>query len=168
MARIVPDPYSLLIEDIKKLPVIASQDQEFWLAAAISCIEVVECTADREPSARRSKISVRLLLTVFERCIRAYEKLVRSQLPESKVPSWSQLLAESLEARERIFQFPQSARAAFLYLFDVDCVALLSSIETGAFRAREILIEGYRRSLASGYKSSKLNWLEKHVDVSWP
>ena len=207
MARIVPDPYSLLIEDIKKLPVIASQDQEFWLAAAISCIEVVECTADREPSAKRSKISVRLLLTVFERCIRAYEKLVRSQLPESKVPSWSQLLAESLEARERIFQFRlsrlfrclngpykegkdkhsatkvaaeiaqclsvfpleflhfwctsldndgrnPSARAAFLYLFNVDCVALLASIETGAFRAREILIEGYLRyslRMALGY-----------------
>src|SRR4051812_1959464 len=105
MARIVPDPHSLLIENVKNLSVIASQDQEFWLAAAISCIEVVECTSAKEPSAKRSKLSAALLLTVFERCIGAYEALVRSQLPESKVPSWSQLLPESLEARERIFQF---------------------------------------------------------------
>lgn len=207
MARNVPDPYSLLIENVKNLPVIASQDQEFWLAAAISCIEVVECTAGKEPSAKRSELSAALLLTVFERCIGAYETLVRSQLPESKVPSWSQLLAESLEARERIFQFrlsklfrclngpyneekdKQSAtkvatevaqclsvfplgflrfwctsldnhgrnpstRAAFLYLLDVDCVALLASIETAAFKARQILIEGYLRyclRIALGY-----------------
>lgn len=79
MARIVPDPYPLLIENVKNLPVIASQDQEFWLAAAISSIEVVESTAGKEPSAKRSKLSAALLLTVFERCIGAYETLVRSQ-----------------------------------------------------------------------------------------
>ena len=106
MARIAPDPYSFLIENVAKLPVIASQDQEFWLAAAISCIEAVpEPTADEDPSRKGSEISATSLLTVFECCIGAYEKLVSSQLPESKIPSWSQLLIEALEARERIFQF---------------------------------------------------------------
>jgi RNA polymerase sigma factor (sigma-70 family) len=198
MARIASDPYSFLIESVKRLPVIASQDQEFWLAAAISCIEVVERTADKELTAKDNECSAALLLTVFERCIGAYEALVRSQLPESKVPSWSQLLAESLDARERIFQFrlskllrclngpykeekdKQSAAkvateiaqclsvlplgflrlwaasldnhgrnpstpTAFLYLLDVDYVALLASIEAAAIKAREVLIEGYLR-----------------------
>src|ERR1035438_9190493 len=106
MARIIPDPYSLLIGNVKKVPVIASQDQEFRLAAAISCIEVVECTADRDdPSAKRSKVSVAFLLSAFGRCIRAYETLLRGQqLPESNVPSWNHLLPESLDARERIFR----------------------------------------------------------------
>ena len=45
----IPDPYSFLIENVTKLPVIASQDQEFWLAAAISCTDVVEYSADNDP-----------------------------------------------------------------------------------------------------------------------
>ena len=54
------------------------------------------------------EISVASLLAVFARCIGTHEKLLRSQSPEFNVPSWSQVLAEALEARERIFQSRQS------------------------------------------------------------
>ena len=214
MARLASDQYSFFIENVKKLPVIACQDQEFWLSAAISCIELVECTGDKEPSTKRGELSAALLTTVFEHCIGAYETLVRIQPPKSNVPSWCQLLAESLEARERIFQFRlsrlfrcvngpyneerdkqpatkvateiaqclsvfplgfvrfwhasladhgrhPSTRAALGYLLDVDCVALLASIETAAFKAREVLIEGYLRyslRIALGYVNMGLEY----------
>ena len=198
MVRISPDPYSFLIENVAKLPVIANQDQEFWLAAAISCIEIVVNAEDGDRAAKCPKITVEILLTVYDRCTGVFEELTRIQSPESNLPSWNQLLAEALEARERIFHFRisklfraikgpyreeavkqsatkaaveiaqcllvlplgfllfwrtyfdshgkhPSAEAAVQYLLVVDSVALLAAIETGAIKARQILIEGYLR-----------------------
>jgi RNA polymerase sigma factor (sigma-70 family) len=215
MSRKASDSYSFLIETIKRLPVIASQDQEFWLAAAISCREVLDCAANRETSPECNGISVALLSRVFDRCIDSYDKL-KSQLHESRVPSWNQLLFESLEARERIFQFRESrlfrclrgpykeepdkpsatkiaveiaqclsvfplgflrhwrsslenhgrnpsTRAALLYLLDVDCAALLGSIETVAFKARQTLVEGYLRyglRMALGYVNMGIEYAD--------
>ncbi len=47
----VSDSYSFPIETIKELPVIASQDQEFWLAAATSCQQIIDWEARTESSA---------------------------------------------------------------------------------------------------------------------
>lgn len=84
---------------------IASQDQEFWLAAAISSGEVIDCFTKKKIPSNSNKISVTLLINVFERCIESYNKLVKIQSPQSMVPSLDQILVESIEARERIFQF---------------------------------------------------------------
>lgn len=108
MAGTVSKLNSLIVDSIKALPVIENQDQEFWLAAAISSLEVLKSTADGESPPGRGILSVRHLLKVFKRCIGAYDEIVRSRLPESRVPSWSQLLTEAIDARERIFQFRRS------------------------------------------------------------
>jgi RNA polymerase primary sigma factor len=105
MARNTSDSYSFLIDTIKELPVIASQDQEFWLAAAMSCGEVIDCSTKKKTPSKSYEISVTLLLNVFARCINSYDNLVKSQSPQSMVPSLDQILVESIEARERIFQF---------------------------------------------------------------
>ena len=105
MARNTSGSYSFLIETIKELPVIASQDQEFWLAAAISCVEVIDSATKKTATLESSSISGILLVNVFNRCTGSYDELIKTRPRQSTVPSLDQILVEAIEARERIFQF---------------------------------------------------------------
>ncbi len=84
---------------------MASQDQEFWLAAMISCMEVIEDTDEGECAGKPCTISAANLVTVYTRSLRAYGSLDNPDFNLSNIPAWSELISESIDAREGIFKF---------------------------------------------------------------
>jgi hypothetical protein len=114
MAKTASDGYAYIIENIKRLPVVASQDQEFWLAAAISCPDaIVYPSAAAEPS-EASRLSPAGLLQIYDRCLKAYALLGSIVSPGTAVPVLRQVIAEAINARERIFHFRVSKLFRFL------------------------------------------------------
>ncbi|HEX4166214.1 MAG TPA: hypothetical protein VHZ55_12140 [Bryobacteraceae bacterium] len=94
---------SFLIENIKRLPVIASQDQEFWLSAIASSFRVLDAS-DGRVRVSTAEMNSALLASLFAQCVESYEDLIRKGLLKGPVPSWDELLREAAMARQRITQ----------------------------------------------------------------
>lgn len=92
------DTDCFLIDSIKKLPVIASQDQEFWLAAVMSCPQAL-----LQPQANHY-VSPSVLADSFRTCTELYDGLVRHDRLRGPTPPWDDLLQEVINARLRIWE----------------------------------------------------------------
>jgi RNA polymerase primary sigma factor len=113
------ESYSFLLERIKDLPVVACQDQEFWLSARASCLAAIDEVSDNPTGLGAMKeLSPALLVKVLHQCIAQYETLVRSGGLLSEPPSWNSLLTEAIDARERIFQLRLSKLFRSFHLKD--------------------------------------------------
>ena len=100
--------YKFLIESIRALPVVASQAQEFWLAAALSCHQVNICSGDGQQSMDHDIPSVDQLAQVYERCLRGYGKLTALSPPDCNLPHLQQVIREAMKARYDVFHFRSS------------------------------------------------------------
>src|SRR5689334_10884492 len=85
-----------LVENIKRLPVIASQDQEFWLAATLSANDALAqgrlmtpCPADPAYQVRAS----------IEHTRHLHQQAARKH---ASTPALRQFLAEAVHARKHI------------------------------------------------------------------
>lgn len=114
MAKTASDSYAFIVEKIRHLPVIASQDQEFWLAAIISCPETIVFSSTTSPPSDTGYLSPARLLKIYLRCLAGYQQLGPSTPPAAGFPSLRQVVAEAIEARERIFHFRASKLFRFL------------------------------------------------------
>jgi len=97
--------YEFVIDAIRRLPVVASQDQEFWLAAAISCPDAIGCLSGATETPEACHLSPVRLLDIYHRCLRGYERLAVLSQPSTEPPGLRQIIAEAIGARERIFHF---------------------------------------------------------------
>src|SRR5665213_543756 len=114
MAKTASGRYAFIIENIKRLPVVASQDQEFWLAAAISCRDAIVYPVITSESSVAPRLSPDGLLQIYRRGLKGYNHLGSIGPPGTAVPVLRQVIAEAINARERIFHFRVSKLFRFL------------------------------------------------------
>src|SRR5665213_3436190 len=86
MAKTASGRYAFIIENIKRLPVVASQDQEFWLAAAISCRDAIVYPVITSESSVAPRLSPDGLLQIYRRCLKGYNHLGSIGPPGTAVP----------------------------------------------------------------------------------
>ena len=148
---------SFLIENIKGWPVIASQDQEFWLSAIASSFGVLEAS-EAQVCLSKPDMSSALLAILFADCVQSYEDLVRKGVLRGQVPSWDELLREAAMARQRIAQFRLSRLFQWFSTTDSQTEGGQSSIKAAFNIARYLsimpidFIEYWHRCLSTARK----------------